>query len=56
MTAGGAGGALRMGRYVQVGDESHTRLLLSVAHAMGLDDLTTFGDPEHCPGPLSDLA
>ncbi|MDQ3031531.1 MAG: DUF1552 domain-containing protein [Myxococcota bacterium] len=56
LLAGGSGSAMRMGRYVQYGDESHNRLLLSIAHAMGLTDLTTFGDPAHCSGPLSDLA
>ncbi len=53
--AGGASGYFRTGRYVQFGDETHNDMLVSIAHAMGLEDVTTFGDPEFCTGPLPGL-
>jgi hypothetical protein len=53
--AGGASDYFRMGRYVQFGDKTHNDMLLSIAHAMGLEDVTTFGDPAFCTGPLPGL-
>lgn len=53
--AGGASGYFRMGRYVQYEDKSHNDLLVSICHAMGLEDVTTFGDPALCSGPLPGL-
>jgi hypothetical protein len=53
--AGGASGYFRMGRYVQYGDKSHNDMLISIAHAMGLEDVTTFGNPDFCTGPLPGL-
>jgi hypothetical protein len=54
MLAGGASGALKMGRYVTYADKPHNDLLVSVCNAMGLPD-TTFGDPSACTGPLPGL-
>jgi len=53
--AGGAGGALSMGRYMQYADQPHNDLLVSVCNAMGFDDVRTFGIPGVCTGPLSGL-
>ena len=53
--AGGGGSYFKMGRYLQYKDVAHNNLLLSVCHAMGLGDLTTFGVPELCTGPLPGL-
>jgi hypothetical protein len=53
--AGRAGGALRSGRFLNFdGDVPHNNLLLSLTHAMGLDD-TSFGNPDWCTGPLTGL-
>jgi hypothetical protein len=54
--AGGGNSYFKMGRYLQYKDVSHCNLLLSVCHAMGLGDVTTFGVPELCTGPLPGLA
>lgn len=53
--AGGAGGALQMGRHMQYQDQPHNNLLVSVCNAMGFDDVKTFGIPGVCTGPLSGL-
>ncbi|HJL22104.1 MAG TPA: DUF1552 domain-containing protein, partial [Polyangiaceae bacterium LLY-WYZ-15_(1-7)] len=53
--AGAADGFLRTGQYLQTGGTSHTKLLVSIAQAMGLDD-RVFGDPAHGTGPLEGLA
>ncbi|HZO13473.1 MAG TPA: DUF1552 domain-containing protein [Polyangiaceae bacterium] len=51
--AGGAGGALTGGRYVEFVGEPHNRLLISCCQLMGLTD-ETFGDPAYCSdGPLN---
>lgn len=52
--AGGAGGALPTGRYVQAPGAWHNDLLVSIAHAMDLD-VETFGNPAYCKGPLAAL-
>ncbi len=49
---GGAGGYFKMGRYMKYADLPHNNLLVSVCNAMGLDDVTTFGIPGVCTGPL----
>ncbi len=56
--AGGASGRIRPGRFVDYGNTLHdnNQLLVSLAHAMGVDDLTEFGDPSGATGPLPDLA
>jgi len=56
LLAGGAGGYFKMGRYVQFPNVPHNNLLVSVCNAMGLSDVTTFGIPGVCTGPLSGLA
>jgi hypothetical protein len=52
--AGKAGGYFETGRYQQVQNEPHQKLLVSICHAMGLQN-PTFGDPSHGAGPLSGL-
>ena len=42
--AGGGGGALTPGRYVQHGSRPMTNLLLSMANIMGAQKLENFGD------------
>ena len=51
----GGGGYFKMGRYLQYQNQPHNNLLVSLCHAMGLGDVTTFGIPELCTGPLSGL-
>ena len=53
--AGGASGALKTGRQVNYKDQPHNNLLVSVCNAMGFDDVTTFGIPGVCTGPLQGL-
>ena len=53
--AGGAGGALRTGRFLSYGKSvSHNNLLVSCMNLMGVPG-TTFGDPAFCTGPLANL-
>ncbi len=52
---GGAAGYLNPGRYLDYGDVSNTRLLVSILHAMGLTDMQTFGNLDDGSGPLPDL-
>jgi uncharacterized protein DUF1552 len=55
--AGGAGGALKTGRwlvYPKATSVPHNNLLVSIMNVMGLPD-TTFGNPAFCTGPLSNL-
>lgn len=52
--AGQAGGALETGRYLSFDHAPHTKLLVSICHAMGLDN-GTFGDPSYGTGPLPGL-
>lgn len=54
LIAGGAGGALRTGRWLKYDAVPHNNLLLSVLHAMGLED-ESFGDSRFCTGPLTGL-
>jgi hypothetical protein len=56
MLAGGAGGYLNSGRYLQFADVPHNNLLVSICNAMGFSDVTTFGIPGVCTGPLPGLA
>jgi hypothetical protein len=53
--AGSGGGVLRTGRFHQLGGVPHNQLLLSLCHLMGLDDVTSFGDPELGRRPLAGL-
>jgi hypothetical protein len=56
--AGSAGGRIRAGRLVDYGSNprDNNQLLVSIAHALGADDLTRFGDESGAAGPLPDLA
>jgi hypothetical protein len=55
--AGSAGGKLRTGRYLDYSSarKDSNQLLVSMAHAMGADDLTSFGDASGATGPLAGL-
>jgi len=50
----GGGWAFRTGRYLKYTGASHADLLISLLNAMGVE-LTTFGKPETCTGPLPGL-
>lgn len=52
--AGGAGGALEMGRFLQHQGVPHNRLLVSIGHAMGLD-MQSFGNNDPGAGGLPGL-
>jgi hypothetical protein len=56
MLAGGAGGYFKTGRFLQYPDLPHNNLLVSICNAMGFSDVTTFGIPGVCTGPLPGLA
>jgi hypothetical protein len=55
--AGSAGGKIRAGRFIDYGTTRHdnNKMLVSMAHAMGADDLTSFGDASGATGPLPSL-
>ncbi|MBC7658313.1 MAG: DUF1552 domain-containing protein [Chitinophagaceae bacterium] len=53
--AGGAGGALKMGRYLNYKGLPHNNLLVSLANAMGLSDIKTSGIRGVCTGPLGNF-
>jgi hypothetical protein len=55
--AGKAGGKIRPGRYLDYSNarKDSNQLLVSLAHAMGADDLTAFGDASGDTGPLAGL-
>ncbi len=54
--AGGANGRIRTGRYLKLPAETaHNDLYVSVLHAMGFPEVTTFGLAEVCKGPLPRL-
>ncbi|MCA9672678.1 MAG: DUF1552 domain-containing protein [Myxococcales bacterium] len=55
IVAGKAGGYLSPGRYLRFSGESHTKLLVSLCHAMGLSN-ATFGNAAAGAGPLSGLS
>ena len=51
--AGKCGGSVRTGRYVKLSPmRKHNDLLVGIANAMGTN-ITTFGNPAYCTGPLS---
>jgi len=54
---GGAGGRIRTGRLIDYGanEQDNNQMLVSIAHALGLDDVTSFGDPSGATGPLPNL-
>jgi hypothetical protein len=52
---GGAQGALRTGRFIDVSNQPHAQLLVSIQQMMGLD-VSTFGNIDMNSGPLAKLA
>jgi hypothetical protein len=52
--AGGANGRIRSDRYLRFDHIGHQRLLVTLCHAMGLDN-PTFGDPSYGTGPLPEV-
>ncbi|WP_437514577.1 DUF1552 domain-containing protein [Sorangium sp. So ce1099] len=52
--AGRAGGALRTGRFLSYAGDPHNNLLVALCNAMGVD-VSTFGNPAYCTGPLPGL-
>ena len=56
--AGSAGGKIRPGRLLDysANRRDNNQMLVSIAQAMGAQDLTTFGDPSGASGPLPNLA
>jgi hypothetical protein len=50
-------GKLRAGRFLDYSSNrrDNNQMLVSIAHAMGAEDLTTFGDPSGATGPLPNL-
>jgi hypothetical protein len=52
--AGGAGGALQGGRFLQFNKVPHNNLLVSLVNMMG-GNIKTFGNPTYCTGPLAGL-
>ena len=52
--AGSCGGALATGRHIAYDGRSHNDLLITLMQAMGVPG-TTFGDPAHSGGALSEL-
>jgi len=56
VTAGGAGGAIATGRYLEYEEKvDHNRLLVAICHAMGLSDVKTFGNIDKGTGPIARL-
>ncbi len=53
--AGGAAGALKTGRWLNVDGQPHAKLLVSIGRMMGLD-INSFGDRNKDSGPLAGLA
>jgi len=52
LLAGRAGGAIRTGRHRVFDGVPHNNLLLGLCHAMGADDLQSFGNREFCTGAI----
>ncbi len=52
--AGGAGGAIRTGRWLKCKNAPHSNLFVSLANAVGVK-IATFGNPATCTGPLAGL-
>jgi hypothetical protein len=50
--AGGAGGRLRGGRYLQVSSMKANRALVTACHAMGLTDIESYGSLDNDTGPV----
>ncbi len=54
LVAGGLGGRLQTGRYIDYGGRSHTDLLLTIAQLFGVE-MESFGEPGLGRGALSEL-
>lgn len=54
LLAGGCGGAIKTGRHLSYNSDPHNNLLVSLGRAMDLD-ISTFGNPAYCTGPLAKL-
>ena len=53
----GRGLGFKGGQMVDAGGVPHNRLLLSIAHGMGLTNLSQFGNPDFCSdGPIQGLS
>jgi hypothetical protein len=52
----GGGFGFKMGRSLKFDKPSHSRLWMTVAHAMGHTELKTFGKKDLCDGPALNLA
>lgn len=50
---GGKNLGIRGGRMLDVGGRNVNDLLVSLCHAMGLEDVESFGEASYCSGPLS---
>lgn len=56
MLAGSAQGYFQTGKLVTAADgTANNDLLVSLCHAMGLQDIQSFGNPAYCKGPLPGL-
>tara|TARA_B100001750_G_C15472326_1_gene580518 strand:+ start:349 stop:1656 length:1308 start_codon:yes stop_codon:yes gene_type:complete len=53
--AGGGRSGVPTGRWLEYGDVEHNRMLVSLAHHMGLTSMETIGDADEGAGPLSGL-
>ncbi len=66
--AGRSGGYVQTGRYLRFGNyatesaspaahggRNHNDLLISMCHAVGLTDVSTFGEPSFCTGPIEEI-
>jgi hypothetical protein len=53
--AGSGGGYFRTGRYLDFAGLPHNDLYVSCIHAMGHEEITSFGIPDFCNGPLPNL-
>ncbi|MCA9150250.1 MAG: DUF1552 domain-containing protein [Planctomycetales bacterium] len=52
----GGGAGFRTNRALDMGDVAHNRLWMTLAHAMGHRDLTTFGTEKFCDGGTLELS
>ena len=55
LLAGSCGGHFRTGRFLKYNKAAHNDLFVSLAQAMGLSDITKFGNPLISTGPLPNL-
>lgn len=53
--AGGGGGRIETGRYLNYDQTPHAALLVSICHAMGLPEIESIGDVDPDTGPLQGL-